>query len=212
VEDGQPLGVAFEQGSWQREVGVGNAEAEMYGLIEVMDNNPVVCADYFSVPGAAATLALIAIAPLAQAGLIAETPVLMLNFADDGVEVANALGRVGWNNGIAVHTEPLDLGSVLAATAMVSILTPTDLADIDALYEEQFGRSFYIRRDESSTWGPELVQEKPNAVYRLTIAVDSPQSLLTIRVLADREGKCGACQIVHAMNVMCGIEESVGIN
>jgi N-acetyl-gamma-glutamylphosphate reductase len=29
--------------------------------------------------------------------------------------------------------------------------------------------------------------------------------------MADRNGKCGAAQVVHAMNVMCGFEESLGI-
>ena len=52
---------------------------------------------------------------------------------------------------------------------------------------------------------------RPEARYRLTLAPDSPHSLLTIRVLADFNGKVGASQVIHAMNVMCGFEESLGI-
>jgi N-acetyl-gamma-glutamylphosphate reductase len=29
--------------------------------------------------------------------------------------------------------------------------------------------------------------------------------------MADRDGKAGAAQVVHALNVMCGFEESLGI-
>jgi hypothetical protein len=29
--------------------------------------------------------------------------------------------------------------------------------------------------------------------------------------MSDRDGKCGAAQFVHALNIMCGFEESLGI-
>lgn len=211
VDTGTSAGIEFSQGAWKREIRVGDFDCELYGLVEFMDNNPLVCADRASIPGPAATLALIALAPLARAGLIADSPVLMLNFGGDEQEVGKALESVGWTAGLTIHTEEMDLGNALAATAMVSIRTPDDLEDVDALYEEQFGRSFYVQRDESSEWGPNVVLGKPFAAYRLRIVPDSPNSLLTVRLLSDRDGKCGASQIVHAMNVMCGFEESLGI-
>jgi len=211
IEKDSP-GITFSQGVWNREIRVGQPEQQYYGLFEVIDNNPLVCADVVSVPGAAATLGLIAIAPLAQAGLIADSPVLAINFADNEDELHQALSRVGWDGGIAVHVDEFDLGGVLAATGMVSIRTPDNLDDLDALYEEQFGRSFYIRRDDSSDWRPELVLGQPYAVYRLRIVPDSPNSLLTIAVLSDRNGKAGGAQLVHALNVMCGFEESLGVS
>ena len=212
VATSETSGVLFNLGGWEREVSIGHPRAALYGLVEVMDNNPMVCADSISVPGPAATLALIALAPLAQAGLIADAPVVVLNCSDDEAEICEALCRVGWDGGIALHSEDLGLGGVLAASVMVAIPTPDDLTDIDSLYEEQFGRSFYIRRDETSEWGPDVVLGQPFAVYRLRISPDEPNSLLTIRVLSDRDGKCGASQVVHAMNVMCGFEESLGVS
>jgi N-acetyl-gamma-glutamylphosphate reductase len=95
---------------------------------------------------------------------------------------------------------------------MAVIDTPESLGDIDALYEDAFGRSFFVRRDEASDWHVSLAVDKPYALYRVRIGPDEPNSLLTIRVMADIRGKCGAAQLVHALNVMAGFEESVGID
>jgi N-acetyl-gamma-glutamylphosphate reductase len=57
-----------------------------------------------------------------------------------------------------------------------------------------------------------LVAGKPFSAYRLRVVPDEPNSLLTVRLLSDPLGKCGAAQVVHAMNVMCGFEESLGIS
>jgi len=211
VEVGDSFGVCFQQATWSREVRIGDTKADLYGLVEVIDNNPLVCADMISVPGKAATLALIALAPLVHAGLVTDSPVLVFNFPTDDEEVARALEREGLKTGVAVHSEPLDLGGVLAASVMVSIETPEDLDEIDFLYNEQFGRSFYVRRDETSEWAPDVVRDKPFAVYRIRISPDEPNSLLTIRLLSDPDGKCGTSQVIHAMNVMCGFEETLAV-
>lgn len=211
VETGDSPGIEFRVGAWRRHVRLDSAVAPHYGLIETIDNNPLVCADEMSVPGPAATMALIAMSPIVQAGLLTDPPVLALNFDAGNEDIGEALRTVGWDGDVTVHSEPLDLGGMYAATALACIRTPDDLDDIDALYEERFGRSFYIRQDDSSEWGPQLVAGKPYAVYRLRIVPDEPNSLLTVRALSDPEGKCGACQLIHAMNVMCGFEESLGI-
>lgn len=210
VAEGPEL-LAWYQGDWHRHLYAGRADVELHGLVELMDNNPLVCTDEASVPSPAATLAMIALGPLAAAGMIADTPTMIVNFPADEADVAAFLATEGWAGGAIVHVEPMDFGSVLAATVMVEVPTPEDLDDIDALFEERFGRSFFVRRDETSEWDPALVVGSPRAAYRLRIAPDSPNSLLTIRVLADRDGKAGAAQVVHAMNVMSGFEESLGL-
>ncbi|AIE87391.1 hypothetical protein [Fimbriimonas ginsengisoli] len=211
TETGDVAGIIFYQGSWRREVRVGDATAEQFGLVELMDNNPVVCADTVSVPAPVSTLALIAVGPVAWASLVQETPSVISSHAVDGGELSSFLTSAGWDGGANLHVEPVDLDGVVAITAMVEIRTPDDLDDIDALYEERFGRSFFVRRDEDSVWDPSLVRGTPYAVYRLLLAPDAPNSLLTIRVLADLKGKAGASQMVHAMNVMAGFEETLGI-
>jgi N-acetyl-gamma-glutamylphosphate reductase len=210
VSEGAEI-LAWDRGDWHRHLYAGRADVELHGLIELMDNNPLVCTDEASVPSPAATLALIALGPLAAAGMIADTPSVIVNFPADEADVAAYLATEGWAGGANIHSEPMDFGGVLAATVMVEIPTPEDLDEIDALFEERFGRSFFVRRDETSEWDANLVAGTPKAVYRLRIAPDSPRSLLTIRVLADRDGKAGAAQLVHAMNVMSGFEESLGL-
>ena len=212
VGDGGHEGVTFSLGPWDREVVVGDTNDPLYGLVEVVDNNPLVCADRISVPGAAATFALVALAPLAQAGLIADSPVMVINFQAEAGESSWALQKVGWEDGVTIHSEDIDLDGILAATVMVSIRTPEDLDEIDFLYKEQFDRTFYVHRDEESEWTPVLVKGKAFLNYRIRISLDDPDSLLTIRLISDREGKCGAAQVIHAMNVMCGFEETLGIN
>lgn len=211
VEHGGGEGVTFRVGGWMRDVQIGNPGIAISGLMEMMDNNPVVCADEVSVPSPVATLALIALGPLASASIISDSPTIISNLEEDEETVSRFVATTGWTGGVALHSEPVDLEGVLALTVMVAIDTPEDLDDIDELYEERFGRSFYVRRDEESVWAPELVRGTPKAIYRVRISPDLPQSLLTIRVLADMNGKAGAAQVVHAMNVMCGFEESLGI-
>jgi hypothetical protein len=208
---GPSEGLIFAQGDWRRQVFVGRSDVDQRGILEIMDNNPMVCADAMSVPSAGATLAMIALGPLASGGLIAESPTIVTTEPTDEAEIDALMEPLGWFGGSYVHVESQPTGSVAAATVMVAIHTPEDLDDIDALYEERYDRTFYVRRDESSEWDVDLVAGKPYALYRLRIAPDEGTSLLTIRVIADREGKCGAAQVVHAMNVMAGFEESLGI-
>lgn len=210
VSEGPEL-LAWNRGDWHRHLFAGRPDVELHGLVELMDNNPLVCTDEASVPSPAATLAMIALGPLAAAGMIADTPTMVVNFPAEENDVDAFLKTEGWSGGVILRSEPVDLGTVLTAVVMVEVPTPDDLDDIDALFEERFGRSFFVRRDEESEWDPALVAGTPNAIYRLRIAPEAPNSLLTIRVLADRDGKAGAAQVVHAMNVMSGFEESLGL-
>jgi N-acetyl-gamma-glutamylphosphate reductase len=203
--------LVFHQGLWRREIFAGDLDSTIKGLMELMDNNPVVCADRVSVPSPASTLALIALGPLIAAGILTETPTLVFNLEANPIDVDNFLATEGWNEGAAIHTESLDLDGVGVVTAMAAIRTPDDLDEVDDLYEERFGRSFFVRRDEDSEWDPVLVRNKPYAVFRLEISEDNPVSLLKIRVMGDIQGKLGEAQIIHAMNVMAGFEESLGI-
>jgi len=69
-----------------------------------------------------------------------------------------------------------------------------------------------VTRPDGQAWDPSLVARKAAAAYRLSFAADDPTSLLTVRIMADKDGKCGSAQVVHAMNVMCGFEETLGID
>jgi hypothetical protein len=199
--------ILFHRGDWKRELRLGDPTLEVSGLTELIDNNPLVCADVASVPDAASTLALIGIGPVAFAGMVSDQPTILTN-APVNEEVLQAfLANFGLSHPAIIHHEDQDLGSVYAATLLIPISNPEEWSEIDDLFEERYSRSFFVRRDEASEWDTKLVANKPFAVYRLGLTPGDDTSLLTVRVLADKHGKCGEAQLVHALNVMCGFEE-----
>ena len=203
--------LSWIQGESERSIFMGRGSLHPRGVVELMDNNPMVCAESISLPTPAGTLAALALGPLAEAGLIVERPTMLVNVDEPEEVISPFLEILGWVQGLVVAGEPTDLGGAVAATIIAAVFTPKRLEDIDDLFEERYGRSFFVRRDEGSDWHVNEIIGKPYALYRLRIAPDEPHSLLTVQIMADRDGKCGAAQVVHAMNVMCGFEESLGI-
>ena len=199
----------FSQGAWRRTLRLSDSSSGLRGLVELVDNNPLVCADEVSVPSSLETLGSIALAPLAKADLLVETPILFANFEEPSHHLDDLLQDFGWTEGVTVATEAADLGSVLAITALAKIVTPPHLDWIDELYAECYGRSFFVRETPEDEWDTRHVAGKPFALYKLGISPDEPHSLLRVQVMADREGKCGAAQVAHTLNVMCGFEESL---
>lgn len=182
---------------------VDDVALECHGLIELADNNPMVCAEAVSVPGPGETLALIALGPLAKAQLVLESPIILTNarIHDDLLEAH--LFDLGWDEGFFVNYEEIDFGDALVLNVLAKLKDPA--ADLDDLFEECYGRSFFVRRDQESEWDTKLVAGTPFALYRLVRTED----LVRVQVMADRNGKAGAAQLIHAMNVMCGFEESL---
>ncbi len=203
--------IEFAVGSWSRSISVGQPDCECTGLIEIADNNPWVCADRVNVPSAPVTAALIALAPLALAGLIADEPVVQLSEDVSRDELREELARLGYNGDLVLDTVAQDLGSAVAATVLVPVRTPDDASELDNAFEERYGRSFYVRHDDESVWAIDLVQDTARGLYRLRYTPGNEVSLLTVQVMIDRNGKGGAAQVVHAFNVMNGFEESLGI-
>lgn len=206
-------GLTFMQGPWLRQILVNDPSAETAGLLEFIDNNPLVCADTYSVPGPAATLASIAIAPLARAGLILDEPVWQFSFEpEDDWEAL--LGVYGEFPAGEMAVEEVDLKGAVALTALIPVSEP-DVPEgwnlIDELFVEAYGRSFYVRNREEGEWDTADVSNQPHASYRLRLTADTGQGLLRVQVMADLNGKAGASQIVHALNVMVGFEETRGL-
>ena len=209
VEHGSEPGLTFLVAGKTRRIEVGSPDLEVTGLPELMDNNPMVCADQISVPDPASTLLLICLGPLAEAGLIAEPPQASLSAPFDSHLAHAFLSREGWTGGIQANVFPTRDPAVYEAIVEVKITQPSDEGQLNELYAERFARSFFVEQDQASGWQPSLVKGKPFAAYRL--AWDEPSATLTVRAMADREGKCGAAQVVHAMNIMVGYEETAGL-
>lgn len=205
VLPGDTPGIEFVQSGWRRRVLAGGSSAWM-GLPELVDNNPLVCADEFSVPGPLATLAAIAIRPLVTAGLLVDAPVVISNIEPESDDLSAYVG-----SDILVQVDTVDLGSVAAITTLAEIGHVEDPDELDELFSECYGRSHFVRlcADE---WDTSFVLGKPHAAYRLRISPGDSTSILGIQVMADKQGKCGATQLVHAMNVMAGFEESLALD
>lgn len=182
------------------------------GLIELIDNNPLVCADHSWVPSPAGTLALLALGPISEAGLLVEAPAVVTSFPDAEQSVIEAeLASANWTDGIMLQSEDHDLGSVRGVYVVAKIRNPDNFDDLDEIYRERYARSFFVRERGEKVWNKELVADTPFAYYFLELSPGETESLLSIHVMADINGKLGAGQYVHMMNVMCGFEESLGI-
>lgn len=203
--------LTFWQDGRERHVLSSSIGADVFGLTELMDNNPIVCADRVGVPSPLGTLALIALGPLARAGIIADEPTILSSFEADIQGVEEAMASIPYDLPVGLHWDRKDLGSVLAATCFAEVVEPDDWSDIDALYNESFARSFFVRHIQEGDWDTKLVSGTPWAAYRYRVNPDSPRGLIEIQVMADMNGKCGAAQALHVFNLMCGFEESLGL-
>ncbi len=201
----------WRQGDWARRIVSSPVAEAPYGLIELMDNNPLVCADFVRVPSPAATLALIALGPILRAGIVAEPPAIIASFPVEEADIAEALATVGWDRGAMITSGEVDLGTVRGLNVIAAIHAPENLEELDDIYAEAYGRSFFVLRDETSTWEPSLAAGRPEARFCLRITPGADISLLTIQTFADINGKLGAGQVVHTMNVMAGFEETLGV-
>ncbi len=197
----------WAQESWRRHLSSGDEREGLYGLVELMDNNPLVCADCFSVPSPASTLAAIALGPLARASLISDE-VMMASNLEEPADFPRLLEEIGVSHPV-IWSQLGEPAQIALLSALVPVPEMDDDSALDSLFEEAYGRSFYVR--QTTEMNPEMVQGKPFAIYQLRITPGDGQSLLNVSVMADRDGKLGAAQMVHAFNVMCGFEESVGI-
>ncbi len=184
---------------------------EVGGVVELMDNNPLVCSDQAWVPSAGGSLAVLALGPLLEAGLIVEPPAILLSFEESEDELARGLKTVGYEDGFSFNCENSDLGTVRGAYCIAKISNPQSFDEIDDIYNERYGRSFFVRREEEQPWEKGLVESKPWACFRLELTEGETESLLAIHIMADINGKCGAGQYIHTMNIMCGFEESLGL-
>ncbi|MEJ5170629.1 MAG: hypothetical protein WHU10_06550 [Fimbriimonadales bacterium] len=198
-----------------RQVVVGHADEEQpHGLPELMDNNPIVCASRVVVPGPAATLAWIALGPACKAGFVLAdetSPPVLLRFSGLASEdLGPALSSIGWKDGTQIEWRGGGLAWVATLEAHVPLDELAQPDDIAGAYDEALGRSFFVRRVSPCEWIPHRVLGSPAAEYWLEVA-PSRTPVLRVGVAADLRGKLGGAQMVHALNVMLGWEETLGL-
>ena len=190
----------------ERRVTIGDARAPLYGLTELMDNNPLVCADFASVTSAAGSLALITLGPLAKAEMLINRPAIAYNFeVSDLDEVDAALATEGWLDGAAIAGMD-EYSEILAAEAIAEIPSSVTEGDLADLFDECFGRSFFVRS------GKGVGQGDAHAVFSFGVEPYLETTMFKCVAQSSAAGKCGAAGLVHMFNVMSGYEESLGIS
>lgn len=183
-----------------------------FGLVEHMDNNPLVCADTARTPSAAQTLVLVALGPLLKTSLILEPPAVAIDIACDEGEILEALRTEDPGmEGVTLSVGPASHPSVRRIHAVVAVRNPRSLDEFDEAFAERYDRALYVRRNEEGDFALTNVENRPWAEYRMRISPGDDASLLAISAIADVRGKLGQCQVLHMMNVMAGFEESLGI-
>lgn len=202
----------WKQGNWSRVAHVGKPDlGENYGLIELMDNNPLVCADRASTPGAEATLALIATGPLLRADLLTGNANLHYSGEGDFEETTIALRRQSSTFAPQFSCEQGFANNVAQISARLEV-KPTTKGDLIELFEEAYGRSFFVKHLPGEEFKTSVPIHTPNAIYSLEIPDSITVETLFVHVKADINGKCGAAQLVHLYNIMSGNEESLGLS
>jgi N-acetyl-gamma-glutamylphosphate reductase len=204
------LAIRFLEADMEREVLQGRVTADgTYGLIELMDNNPLVCAERASIPGALATLGLICLGPLARAEMLAGRPSVAPSFEDDGAELAAALQLEGFSQGVDVSPRAAE-GSGLLSARCVAPLRSRSPAEVEELFSELYGRSFFLR--PAKVLADDQIAGSPFATYAFDSRRLEAEGVLEVRAVADADGKCGAAQMIHMLNVMAGFEEDLGLS
>lgn len=186
-------------------------DGEVSGIVEIMDNNPLVCAQAASTPGLCGTLASLALGPILISGLVVEPPVVLFSFEEDEQDVLRALEALDYKEGATMGSDPHDLGSVRGIYCVAKIRNLADFSELDAIYAERYEKSFFMRLATFEEWNVELVKGQAFAAYRLELTVGEEESLLSIHVMGDISGRIGDAGLIHMMNVMCGFEESLGL-
>ncbi|HLP00150.1 MAG TPA: hypothetical protein VK171_16255, partial [Fimbriimonas sp.] len=151
-----------------RTVSIGSG-GEVTGVVELMDNNPLVCADHASTPNIEGTLATLALGPILLSGLVTEPPVVLFSFEADEASVNEALASVEYHQPVTFGCDPHDLGSVRGIYCIAKIKPLTDFDELDAIYSERYEKSFFMRLATAAEWDTQLVSGKSFAAYRLEI-------------------------------------------
>ncbi len=199
----------FDAGGWPRTVLTGETQGALTGLIELADNNPFICADKVSTPSPLSTLALIALGPLVRACLPVDEIMLQSSKSLAVPDLGSLLDDLGINQSVTLALDDQDLGNIIALNALVPIQEMDDWSLVDDLFEESYGRSFYVRK--AAEWKASEVLGRPWALYDLRHTLGEDVGLLTVRVMADLRGKAGEAQMLHTFNIMAGYEEHLGI-
>lgn len=196
-QSGSMCALEFGLNSYRRSIVVGYRERYPVGLIELFDNNPIVCAETVCLPAPVSTLALLAIDPLSKAGLGSGTLHVSCSAHCELDDIKPFLNQLGDRVNLRLDARVVaDEGCVAVEVELAGDQTAED---IEELYDDAYGRSLLVMRDKEA---------HPLAASYSVVKVGDTA---VVRVASKIEGKAGAAQVIQALNVMAGFEDSLGI-
>jgi N-acetyl-gamma-glutamyl-phosphate reductase len=222
--------------AWYGEHGAPELLSEaVFGLTE-LHRGALPTADLVANPGCYSTAALLALAPLARAGLIEDAVVDAKSgvsgagreatdtthfvsvtenvnaYAVEGhrhaPEIDQELIALGCNEKVTFtpHLLPLDQG--LLASCYVTHTRELEAEELAALYEEAYGGEHFI---ELAPEPPGVRDVRDTNVCRIHTSVDPRTARVLVFAAIDNLWKGAAGQAVQNLNVMLGLEESEGL-
>jgi N-acetyl-gamma-glutamyl-phosphate reductase len=208
-----------------------------YGLTE-LNRTAVKEAELVANPGCYPTATLLALAPLAEAGLIADLVVdaksgvsgagrgaaeemAAVKEGDDSMaygvaghrhtpEIAQELAELGMN-GAALTFVPhlLPFDQGELVSCYVTTTRPIDEAELRELYEKRYGEEPFV---ELSDAPPGVSSVRGTNLCRIHVAVDEGSGRVMAFAAIDNLWKGAASQAVQNLNLMLGLPEGEGIS
>jgi N-acetyl-gamma-glutamyl-phosphate reductase len=208
----------------------------VYGLPELGYRERIAAADVVANPGCYPTAALLALAPLARAGMIedvvidaksgvsgagrAATAATHFVNVDENVnayglaghrhtpEIEQELDELGCPTGITFvpHLLPLDQGELVSCYVTPS--RAAGRADLETLYQERYGDEPFL---ELSDAPPGVRDVRETNICRISVHRDQRTDRIIVFAAIDNLWKGAASQAVQNLNLMFGLPEGEGI-
>ncbi len=143
-------------------------------------------------PTAEFQLTVLALWPLALAGLVLEPPVVMVDRVTHEEEFER-LSELGWPHGVdlmPMDSDPME--SVRAINLIAHIKKLPDPSLLDQLYATAYQQASEIRNEDEGDWSPDIVRGRSNLAYRLRYSPGEDTDLLTSQWLGEEGGRLGA--------------------
>jgi hypothetical protein len=206
-----PYALEFTQSGRNRRITIGCKPQLQLGIVEIVDNNPLICADEVWLPRPSSTLVLLAAMPWVRAGLLRSIRSVEIESPTEKPEVLQCLNAIGVDGEIEVIPRTHCLQEVLEVSVLMTMKLGLRSDEVEEVFNSIYGNSFFVRsfsdRDRTNQ-----VHNTAIAGYTWNLVETQGVQEIAVIIAADRNGKCGASQIVHTMNVMAGYEESLGID
>ncbi len=210
-------------------------EGAVYGLTE-LNRNAVHTAELIANPGCYPTSALLALAPLAEAGLVdgvvidAKSGVSgagrgggeAMHFSNVGEnfkpykvtghrhtpEIVQELHGMGGRGPVTFvpHLLPLDQG--LLSSCYVTLARAADEAELRSLYEERYAGEPFIELTDTP---PSVLDVRETNVCRIHVTVDGDGGRALVFAAIDNLWKGAAGQALQNLNLMLGLDETEGL-